>query len=61
MKKDTDLRNKLGSALCDQQQEIRTTGYQSGRTFNKVNKLQKQYKEQTGCNLYLIEGNIKEK
>ena len=61
MKTATDLRNELGSALCSQQREIRDRGFQSARTFNKINKLQKQYKEITGSTLWLIDGNIKQK
>ena len=53
------LRKLIASLLCDQQRQIRTMGYQTGRTFNKLCNLQKQYKDLTGGTLYLIEGNIK--
>lgn len=53
------LRKLIASTLFDQQRQIRTMGYQTGRTFNKLCNLQKQYKDLTGGTLYLIEGNIK--
>tara|TARA_R110001599_G_scaffold17_2_gene28 strand:- start:332 stop:523 length:192 start_codon:yes stop_codon:yes gene_type:complete len=55
------LRKLITSVIFDQQRQIRTMGYQTGRTFNKLNKLQNQYKDLTGTTLYLFEGNIKER